>query len=364
VYAWLYYHLPGFNAFREASKFYFYIHLGFSVFIGGLVSLIWSVSQRLKRHRLSSLLIIMSIFILFTYNARPIVTKEIEAIFVPRTIPLEYLTLKEFINSQPEYFKTLSIPTHSRWQLFTSLHPNFSYIEALNSQWDYLVTRFRQERTRHTEQDVIFSTFDYRFRGLLTLSSIKYVIVPLQDLVNDDDFFAYYGDRRLYLDKLNSLSFLKKTNVNVNDIAVYENPDFRPKFYLSDQLEKLENFRESHVIPVSYLRLSSTHYQLTLPKRDQPTYLNFTERFHPDWRLKPDDFNWLLSLIWPSYFLSDSYHSANGARLNSYYLPPGSSQTLHLYFKPQAYVNLGLIISSVSFFTIVVLIIYDLKRNL
>jgi hypothetical protein len=42
LYPWLYTHFPGFNAFREASKFFFIVALGYSVLIAAFIDWMWS----------------------------------------------------------------------------------------------------------------------------------------------------------------------------------------------------------------------------------------------------------------------------------------------------------------------------------
>jgi len=48
LYPWLFKNVPGFNAFREASKFYFLIALGYSVLIGSFVDWLWKWAQQKK----------------------------------------------------------------------------------------------------------------------------------------------------------------------------------------------------------------------------------------------------------------------------------------------------------------------------
>lgn len=64
---------------------------------------------------------------------------------------------------------------------------------------------------------------------MLDASSIKYIVVPLRDVQNEDDFFQYYGDDRdYYIDALDSASYLQRIDIGASNIVVYENKDFRP----------------------------------------------------------------------------------------------------------------------------------------
>jgi hypothetical protein len=73
-------------------------------------------------------------------------------------------------------------------------------------------------------------------------SSIKYVIVPIQDIANDDDFFVSYGGkndpniRDWYIAEMDRVSWLKKIDIGTQELAVYENENYKPHIYSDSDL--------------------------------------------------------------------------------------------------------------------------------
>lgn len=360
VYSWLYHYLPGFSAFREASKFYIFILTGYSILIGSFADWIWN--HKTKILSLMRYPILISIFLFLIINAKPLVTGEIGSIFVPRYIPSEYLVLKNFLLSEPEYFKTMWIPTTSRWGFFSDLHPSLNFVELINNDWDYIAQDYVRNHTRLTDQDVLLDTINkFQFANLLNISSVKYVVIPLIDKSNDDNFYDTYGSRAKYITALNNLNYLKKVNEDFKEILIYENIHYHPHLYFTDKVESLdENLPYSNI---TYKRINATQYKVEVKNLKYKAYLNFSERYHPDWKITPKKFNWWQSLIDKNYFISNNYHFSNGARMNSFAIDPGYIKSkfskedyvinadgsldlyLTIYFKPQAYLDLGLIIS-------------------
>ena len=357
-YLWLYRHIPGFNAFREASKFFFLIILGYSILIAGFVDWLWRKKLIHHKHIFTRYILIFSIAALYLWNAKPLITGEIRSVFTPRHIPVDYLILKDFLLNQPDYFRTLWVPTYSKWGIFTNNHPKLSAIDLINSDWKPLTKEFREKSTRITEQEVTLDLLKSDVANeLLDSSSIKYVIIPLADIENEDDFYVYYGNRQTYIDEVNKLNFLKPINIGTQELLVFENTDYKPHIYLSDNLGE-----------ITYQTSSPTQVSLKLENIKTPVYLNFTDNFHPDWKIRIGKFNWREIFSQKNYFLSEKYHTENPSQFNSFLVDPeylinnyplGSYRinpdgslniSVTIYFRPQAYQNLGLIVSAMTFF--------------
>jgi len=358
-YLWLYRHFPGFSAFREASKFFFLIILGYSILIAGLVDWLWRKKLYYPKHVVGRYVLTFSIATLFLWNAKPLITGEIKSVFIPRQIPADYLVFKDFTLSQPDYFRTIWVPTYSKWGIFTNNHPKLSAIDLVNSDWKPLTEEFRETSTRITEQEVVLDLLKSKEAdNLLDYSSIRYVVIPLADIKNEDDFFAYYGKRQTYLDEINKLSYLKPINIGTQELLVFENAGYKPHIYLSNDPGE-----------ITYQTSSPTQVSLKLENIKIPVYLNYTDKFHPDWKIRIGKFNWREIFFQKDYFLPEKYHTENPAQFNSFlvdpeYLinnyPPSSyhinpdgsmNVSVTMYFRPQAYQNLGLIVSAMTFFT-------------
>lgn len=205
--------------------------------------------------------------------------------------------------------------------------------------------------------------------NLIDLSSIKYVVVPMEDIANDDDFFKLFGENRnYYINSLDGIKYLKKINIGTKEIVVYENEKYRPHIYITDNKESI--LRDNSYQNVDYKFEKPSEYKITLYNISKPVFLTFTDSYHPAWKLRVGDFNWFSVLTNKEYFISDINHYQNDVAFNSFYINPQVICSIYsclknnngsynikitLYFKPQSYLYLG---SIISFFTFIIVCIY------
>jgi len=372
VYPWLYVHFPGFGAFREASKFYPLIAIGYAVLIGGFVNWIWENWDNTKIKKYFTYIVITVITLIFVWNTKPFITGEIGTLFVQRNIPNDYLIVKDFILKQENYFRTLSAPRYSRWNIYTNIHPEISLIDIINSDWKSYINSKYSNTQKYFYAQAMLSLFNVQHaNNLLDIGSIKYVYVPLEDKSNDDDFFVFYGKtRNYYIEELGKISWLHKINIGTRDIAVYENFNYRPHIYTTNNQESINN--NQPFTKIDYRFVNPTEYKFSIKNVAEPFYLNFSESFHPQWSLRIGSFSWVDVLFSKNYFVDSKNHLRNDAGLNSFYIDPSHVCLFHealakgdkvgdgcvrnpdgsydisgtLYFAPQSYMYLGLIISS------------------
>lgn len=349
TYQWLYSHIPGFNAFREASKFYIITVIAYSVLIGFFVDWLWTTQRNISKHIRYAITVIIAI--VFLWNLKPMINGSIETLYVPRSKPEDYVKLNTFLNNQSEYFRVLAVPVDSRWMVYTNTHPLVRFAEATETTWLPL--------TKNKPNFFDLSLAD----NLLDLSSFKYVIVPIKDVQNDDNFFQFYKPRETYISTLNKKPYLKRVSLGTADLAVYENTDFYPLIYTTK--EKVNLKEKPSFQQVSYKRISPSHYEIRVENISENTYLHFSQLYHPDWKLRVGSLDQWSVVKQSNYFYPEQYHIQNEAQLNSYFLdlntiknssqyafeqnPNGSiNLNINLYFKPQASMNIGLLISAIS----------------
>lgn len=369
VYEWLYVHFPGFNLFREASKFYILTAFGYAGLLG--YGLLFVRNFGLKRNDVHQNLFRMTcgaIIVLSLWNLKPLVTGEIGTLFVSRHIPNDYVLLEKYIfnqENQSEYFRTLWSPTYSRWGAYDNEHPKISNIDVIQSIWNELSLGDRLLEELPGEERITHILKQPFSNVLLDTSSIKYVIVPVQDIANDDNFFKYYGERQFFIDELDKLPYLKKIDIGTSELVAYENADFRPHIYATEAEETIHD--EVPFENLDFKFKNPTEYSVNLKNVSDPVYVNFSEKYHSDWKLRVGEFQWFDVLKEKSYFLPDTFHSENNAKLNSFLIDPdyikenlpkdryhenpdGSIDLeLTLYFKPQSYFYLGLVILGATF---------------
>ena len=129
---------------------------------------------------------------------------------------------------------------------------------------------------------------------------------------------------------------------------------------------------------VSYQLISPTEYTVHLKSVKDPLYLNFTENYHPQWKLRVGEFSWYDGRS-NNYFLDESTHFKNQANLNSFFIDPkticktftckrnddGSYDIeMTLYFLPQSYVYWGLIVSVATFIVVTGWLLFALGKKL
>jgi hypothetical protein len=238
LYPFLFEHFPGFNAFREATKFYYPILIAYTVLIVLLFETLLSKTHNFKvdgryvGYALASMLVLICIF-----NATPYVTGSIQKITSQRSIPEDYASLQSQLseNEKDTYFRTLWIPAPSRWSYYDNMHPRISAANLLSA-------RAAAKKTKvdvPTQREIIDTVNSDLFEDYLSSGVVKYVIVPIRDIKNQNDFFPFYGDsRQPYIDSLANKDYLVRLKA-YTDLAVFENKNYDAYIHASSSVYSL-----------------------------------------------------------------------------------------------------------------------------
>lgn len=300
---------------------------------------------------------------IFIWNTKSLITGEIKTLFVNYDVPHEYLVLQKHMANESEYYRTLWTPTYSRWSFYSYNHPKISILNIINADWNYFIKNNENNLTTPAELSMEMFISGYSV-NLFNNTSTKYVIVPLADRDSNDDFFHYFGKhRQYYINELEKIPYLKKINIGTKELVVYENEGYRPHIYTTGERETI--YKEVPYKVVDFRFINPTEYKISLKNISTLTYINFSEAFHQDWRVRMGEFNWFKVLTEKNYFIPNKYHYKNDAQLNSFLIDPnvicrdyeckknpdGSYDlNLTLFFSPQSYLYLGLIISGLTLF--------------
>lgn len=238
AYPWIFEHVPGFAAYRESSKFYLLVALSYTVLVPFALTRLRIYLWRLHAGKqlfgysaphalwwsLSAALIL-----LFMINALPLINGSFRTTYIPRHMPADYARLNQFIASQEEFFRVLWLPANSRWGAQSGLHPVMAGVNMGQGVWLRSLGS-PVAGVSNTSRDKSVNIFKGSSSDdMLDASSIKYVVVPLRDTSNEDDFFQYYGDDRdYYIDTLDTIAYLQRIDIGAPNIAIYENKNFRP----------------------------------------------------------------------------------------------------------------------------------------
>ncbi len=341
LYRFLYDHFPGFNALREASKFFFYIALGYSLLIASFVKYLLKDVPMTSIFYKSRMLIITIVMVVILLNLKPIAANELGTLLVPRSIPNDYLKYKSYINSQDGFTRTMWVPRDSRWTYYSASNPSYA-----------LVTMFPNGYFSNVNKEQLDFIKSKDFKLILDLTATKYIVIPLEDTENDDNFFKFYSDRKTYLQTLAKLKYLKKINIGTSDLEVYEYLDYKNHVYAdSGSVDFVQ--KKPYLIEVNLKRIS------------RPTVLSFAESYHPGWKAYIGTSSFSEAFLKKNYLESKNVELSNLFQNNSFIIDPekikkefrGDGFTkntdgsvnlkITIFFRPEIYIFIGLCISTV-----------------
>lgn len=244
LYPWAFSHIPLFNAFRESSKFYIIITLAAAMLIAYAVQAGMEVSKRKLPFLPISIkkgAIALPVILLFLSNALPVASGKVGTLFIKRRPPAQYSTYNAFVASSKEFSRVLWTPISSRWADNTQHHPNVNLVDMANTTWKPYVQPVYVDRPTSAEGMMSILQNEYSYQ-LLSQASVGFIVVPLRDTENDDDFFIHYGDDRdYYIQQLDKITWLKKSDIKTKDLAVYKVERSNDLFTASAKLFEVEN---------------------------------------------------------------------------------------------------------------------------
>ncbi|MCX6739605.1 MAG: hypothetical protein NTZ49_00045 [Candidatus Parcubacteria bacterium] len=232
LYAWLYKNFPGFSLFREASKFFLIITLGYLLLFAYALKYIIIKNKRFNKHFKSAIFILFSI--IFLWQAKPLITGEVGWLFSPKIEPGEYKILNQIIKSGNDFYRTLWIPRDSQWGFYNWDKPKVSLVSVKDSEYK---TFYSEHKAEKNYADFIFEPLEKNYGNYLAdLSNIKYFVIPMPDW--QSDVYEYYGSAyQDYIDKIKNLDFLTELKIDgLDKIKLYENKGYKPYIFAFDSL--------------------------------------------------------------------------------------------------------------------------------
>ncbi len=303
--------------------------------------------------------------ILIGWQVKPLVNGDIRTLFVARAIPEDYSLAKTWTKKQDSlFYRTLWIPDYSRWSFYTNERPIVSAVQEM-PLWIEIFKKVDKNPTSSTPQQISEVLMQSSYKHFLDLLGVRYLAIPVRDVANDDNFFRFYGNSRdYYIHLMNRLAYLKPVDLGTKELRIYENESARPRIYSTEVIERL-----GKPVPfnsLEYQMLSPTEYQVTVRNLSSPMFLYFAESYSDNWALRLGSFEWSNLLFDNNYFMDDQLHTKTDIGLNAfrmspeyikkklpssdYVINPDGSLTfkLTIFFKPQSYFYLGVIISCVT----------------
>lgn len=209
VNVWLYSIVPGFQMFRDSTKFYILVALSYSVLTPSTIA---SVNDWLMLNVKDKIFNISYAFLIFTilyliFLIHPAILHNLGGTFKLRVVPNEYIELKNYLYNDLQSYKVLWIPERQRFGFSNKTHP------AIDGEKLY----------KTTDQKDLIEAFKKQEREELINLSIKYVIIPY-----DSEKEIFIKDRKysesLYknaISELRRIDYLKEVT-GFGNITVFE----------------------------------------------------------------------------------------------------------------------------------------------
>lgn len=323
---WMYEKIPGFTLFRDPTKWFLFITLSYSVLIPLAIEqlsvfitskkIIAGNMERNILYRTVYCLLFIVFLIFWLFTTRQAVFGQLGGTFIRRSVPEEYIRLKDILVEEKTFSRTLWMPRQPRFAFYSNTHPSTEAVPLFQA----------------TDSGELLRRMDGQnpvdlFRSL----AVRFVVVPYDPSGEIFTKDRKYDDsqRQAFVSKLDSMPWLARDS-SFQNLAVYEVSDPFGKF----QLER-DGLTTAKSIP--YKQLSPTHYLVNVSV-DVPTALIFSEHYNPYWQAVAEG-NVIQSRSTPF-------------GLNSFQLNQIGTYSIDITFRQQNVYTYGSIVSLVTAFLI------------
>jgi hypothetical protein len=328
IYLWMFEHVPGFNMFRDSTKWYTLVALSYSILIPYSISKIYNwLESKNKFTFKSKFFSLQNLFILlltsyFLLLISPALLGQLGGTFKTTSVPAEYFRLEKYISNQSEFSRTLWIPTVQRFGYYSSNHP------AVSAQ-DYF---------KLYDQKILLKELSKNeTEELLQHASIKYIIVPF-----DSEGEIFLEDREYsedkyteFVDQVNEISWLSEIE-GFGNIKVFELSNSKDHFWSPEE-----------DLGIKYEYINPVTYKMNIADGEKGDQIVFAESFDDKWVASNSDF-----------IIQSSEYETGLISLNSFTLPADGDYELEVYYEPQKWVDIGVVISTASIIIVFGSLIY------
>jgi hypothetical protein len=360
AYQFLFENIPGFSAFREATKFYFFIALGYSILAAYFFDWLWK-----KISKKMFLLALFFYIISLGLNVLPLINGDIKTMHIKKYIPDDYLLKNQYYLNLTNYSRILWVPRVPAWEIYDSKRPSVGLANLQSGEW----AQFFTNPSLNIDEKMIVGIHGLFFEEIISRASVEYIVVPKYELNEADNFYKYYGHSRdRFLNSISYLPGLELVEEESAGLAVYKNKNFRPHIYITKQPEKLGN--KNSIEYINFEAIGNTKFLINISKHLNGLYLNFTDSYDEGWNLYSGEVSWwriILGLAKPTPLV---VHEKSDMGLNSFFISKnvldhlrhdstGSDLNVTLYYRPQAFLTFGILISLTAFALIILAIVFN-----
>lgn len=189
LYVWLS-NFPGFSIFRDPTKFYVLVVVSYMVLIPLSINYLlgWFKSKlQSKIQNYGTILFSLLFLAYWLFLIRPAVLGQLGGTFKPHDVPSEYINLKNFLNTQPEFVKTLWVPSVERFGFNSRMKPAISAMEIFGvSSISGVLDKFDKldVKKQLMDEEIKFVIVPYDYLEEIFLTDRKYDINPYIDAIS------------------------------------------------------------------------------------------------------------------------------------------------------------------------------------
>lgn len=232
LFMWMFVHFPGFSAFREPSKFLSGASLAYALLFGVFAQEMLdkighsvklqnlSIKKRYSRAHMKKVayaFVFLLLILISLSGSQYVILGNRVGTLIPHSIPEEYVTTSSWLESQPDYFRTLWFPYHPDYIINNNEHPGISpYLGFPPFGYYFLFEAFNQNLTRYLGK-------------IYGLASVKYIIISPNNTCE-----AHFLSPDPYIRMLDYQIGLERFSL-ANSVTIYENRFFIPRFYATSR---------------------------------------------------------------------------------------------------------------------------------
>lgn len=219
---WLFNYIPGFSLFRDPTKFFFLICLGYSICLSITVSELINISQRIGLQKKWTIFLPIIILMYIFWLIRPVYLGQMTGILGDQPYQREYNQLTNFLKSDRAVSRILWIPTKPPLSFSSPTHPS---VEA---------SRLSQKRSFSTGIVGTYETLNFLREAsfsaeLADVAGIGYIVYPFLNLKKEDthpDNIRYYYTFNQQLSDLPWLSKVTKVAIPTYQVRKHQDEIF------------------------------------------------------------------------------------------------------------------------------------------
>lgn len=322
IYEFFFNTVPGFVMFRDPTKWYMLVSIGYSILIPYVLLKISAFAQ-IKKFAI----LIPVLFIFFWgFLIRDSLTGVVSGTLTPRQIPANYQKLASLESADPAFYRTLWIPVYPSLAYVSNIHPAIPAVEFFQATSTANLIDILQDPD--TEQ-------------ILVDSAIKYVVVP-EDIYGRIFLTDRKYDEKVYkqtLKEIEEIKYLKEVQ-GFGKIGVFEVVSPKSHFW---------GIGEGMKVNAQYI--SPTKYKVEIENGRKDDVLVFAENYDKLWEAR--DGKELISSL--------PFKVSNKTTYNSFVIPRGGDFVFEVVYKPQEWLNTSLIVSGLGLIAIV-FVLLKLKK--